>query len=403
MRRKYLQWLFVQSVVILMYFVVTTLIYFVSRHLGSDGVSLRLFGGGDDGYFYWEQAKNVAAGRPAKLTSIYPLIIGYLVKFSGVQDVYVIRLFNFFGFAFLIAISYSLLNMVTDSLVGFSDPSIKYDARTYLLLLFLVYPSLQINANLSIYRDIWIYALFLLSTTLSARLIFWNSNRTLYLILLLLSLWLLGAFRNYALLSFLIAMAMHCVYSKLKRPVITIGILLFSLGFYYTFLIDYTVPIVNMSLRDVLAYRLSFIAEHPGGSQMWIRLDQPSFVSFLSSYIYSYVGNLLGPLAWQITGWSTLLVFFVETIPMLGVLWFLWKNRSVLSKVQRYVLSQGFVWIGFIAISNDNLGAATRLRAVGWIPILIVFVSVYCSRKATRGRPCWQSSVQEMAGKHALR
>ena len=67
---------------------------------------------------------------------------------------------------------------------------------------------------------------------------------------------------------------------------------------------------------------------------------------------------------------------FVESIPMILILIFMEKTKS-LSSVQRYVLLHPFIWISLIAVSNDNIGTATRLRPVAWILILVVFVSVY--------------------------
>ena len=113
---------------------------------------------------------------------------------------------------------------------------------------------------------------------------------------------------------------------------------------------------------------------------MWINLDQPFFGIFLINYFHSYLGNLLGPLPWHIHGISTLFVFLVETIPMIIILRFLWKKRKLLSQVQKYMLLHSCIWIGLIAVSND-IGTATRLRPVAWIPILIVFAVVYSKNK----------------------
>lgn len=150
------------------------------------------------------------------------------------------------------------------------------------------------------------------------------------------------------------------------------------------FLIDFNVPVVNMTLRDVLNYRRDFITLYPGGSQMWIHLDTSNYLLFLINYVHSYIGNLLGPLPWHISGISTLFVFFVETIPMILILLFIWRNRHLLSPVQKYILLHSFIWISLIAVSNDNIGTATRLRPVAWILILTVFVVIYANRKYVR-------------------
>lgn len=155
-------------------------------------------------------------------------------------------------------------------------------------------------------------------------------------------------------------------------------------GVYYTYFIDHLVPIVNMPLRAVLNYRLASLTTHFGGSQMWISLEHTNYLVFLINYLHSYVGNLIGALPWHISGKATLIVFFLETIPMTLILLFLWKKRKLISNVQKYTLVHAFIWISLIAVSNDNIGTATRLRPVAWILILIVFVMVYAKDRYFR-------------------
>lgn len=238
--------------------------------------------------------------------------------------------------------------------------------------------------NLSIYRDVWIYCLYTLCTFFSVRVIFGRKNRFRNFILLLPSLWLLGEFRGYALISFLITILVYFTFKKLKalkKPSVYLVLLIIGAGIYYSYFMDFKVPYVNMSLNDVLNYRNYFLGEAAGGSQMWISLDQPFFGTFLINYLHSYIGNLLGPLPWHISGISTLFVFFVETIPMIFILSFLWKKRKLLSPMQKYTLLHSFIWISLIAVSNDNIGTATRLRPVAWILILIVFATVYSKNR----------------------
>ena len=62
MRQKKFLFLTIQQFVFLAYFILTTAIFFIAVNQGNEGVTLRLFGGGDDGFFYWTQARNIAAG-----------------------------------------------------------------------------------------------------------------------------------------------------------------------------------------------------------------------------------------------------------------------------------------------------------------------------------------------------
>lgn len=387
MRQKKFLFLTIQQLVFLTYFILTTIIFFIALNQGNDGVTLRLFGGGDDGFFYWRQARNIAAGQDAILTSIYPLIIGYLIKITRIESVYIIRIFNYIGFILLVIFGLCLIEMFFKLENKDIESKYIYNAKILILISFLCYPSLQMNVNLSIYRDIWIYFLYLLSTTLSIKVIFYKKNRFLYLILLLLSLWLLGAFRGYALISFVLTIILNFLYKKfrrLKNSLLILILLITLFGIYYTFFMDYKVPYINMSLRDALNYRNSFLALYSGGSQMWINLDNPFFGMFFVNYMHSYLGNLLGPLPWHIRGLSTLFVFFTESIPMFFILRFLWKTRKFISQVQRYVLLHAFVWISLIAVSNDNIGTATRLRPIAWVLILIVFVANYTKYRYMR-------------------
>jgi len=112
MREKKLINLTIQQLLFIIYFILTTVIFFISLNLGNDGVSIKLFGGGDDGNFYWAQAKNIVHNQPAVLTSIYPLIIGYLIKITGIENVYIIRLFNYCGFVLLTLLSIKLIEVI---------------------------------------------------------------------------------------------------------------------------------------------------------------------------------------------------------------------------------------------------------------------------------------------------
>lgn len=183
----------------------------------------------------------------------------------------------------------------------------------------------------------------------------------------------------------MLSLSIYLIYSKAKlfknfKTFVFLGIIAFFI--YYTFFND--LNIANMSLRRALNYRMSGLTSYSGGSNMWISLEQPNVILFLINYIHSYVGNLIGPLPWHISGISTLFVFVVETIPMVLILRFLWKRRSLLSKVQKYILLHAFVWVSLIAVTNDNIGTASRLRPVAWLLILNVFVVVYMKYKNFR-------------------
>jgi hypothetical protein len=382
MRQKKLQYITIQQFIFLAYLALTTLMFFLAMSQGNEGVTFKLFGGGDDGYFYWTQAQNVASGNEWVRTSIYPLIIGTLMKVTGIESVYLIRIFNYVGFLLLVSFSLKLVKIqfkINDNMI---DHEYRYKSQTMLLICYLFYASMQMNINFSILREVWIYLIYILSTFLSIKLMFYKKNSFFYLLVLVFFVWLLGEFRGYVMLSFMLSLGIHLVHTKvklLKKPkrLVFFGIVGFAL--YYSFFMDFSV--LGMSLRRALTYRASTLDMYSGGSQMWISLDQSNFILFLINYVHSYIGNLIGPLPWHISGVSTLFVLLVETIPMVLILRFLWKKRSLLTRVQKYILLHGFVWVSLIGFTNDNLGTASRLRPVAWILILIVFVVVHTKNK----------------------
>lgn len=373
------------QLVYIFYFTLTTLIFFISFNSGYEGVTIRIFGGGDDGFLYWDLAQSIARGfslEDLSIPSIYPIILGYVLKFTNSSSVYTIRIFNYLGFILFTICGLKMIDLIYswNKEKNLWNIKAKNRAKIVFLLCLMFYASFVAYSVLSIYRDIWIYTFYLLSVFISLKLIFYRPRRVIWFLLLIFSVAILGKFRGYALLSFVVCLAVYFFYikifKKLKRPGLLVLICVLLFAFYYSFFMDFKIPYVNMSLSDALNYRQSSLDLYAGGSQMNISLHQPSFVVFLINYLHSYMGNLLGPLPWHIRGGATLAVFFLETIPMTLILIYLWKNRCKLNTVHKYLLLHSLVWIAFIAVSNDNIGTATRLRVVGWEMILLVFACV---------------------------
>jgi hypothetical protein len=390
MNRKAYLWVATIHLLFLLYFLLTSVFFYLALQQGNNGVTFKFLGGGDDGYFYWVEALKVADGDEATLTSIYPLLIGNLIKFTGIESPFLIRVFNFIGFILLYIISLILLKYFHKMDLLNEKTKVNEHLNSYLLLTicYFLYVSLVMNLNLSIIRDVWIYSFYLMSLTIAILLLFnHKANKIFCLALLLPSLWFLGELRGYALVSFIASITLFFVYRRFlqtrKSVILALIALLGTFGAYYTFFMDQKIFYLNKSLRDALNYRHSaFIDTH--GSQMWIRLDEGNYFTFLFNYVHSYVGNMIGPLPWHIVSLNTLFIFLFESIPMMMILLFIYRNRHRLTEPLRFALLHSFMWFGFIAITNDNLGTATRLRAVGWIPILLVFAKLYADHAAER-------------------
>jgi hypothetical protein len=392
MKRDKFLFLLLLQMLFLSFFLLTTVIYFISKNIGYEGVTIRIFGGGDDGFFYWDQALTVANGGEAILTSIYPLIIGYVIKLVGYEDVIVIRYFNFLGFLLLLFSCLYLLKLiiVCDKDINILKKyrqQIFYRSGILLLLILFLYPSLAINIVLSIFRDVWIYLFYMISLIFMIKIYFFKQY--ICWVPAILSILVLYLFRGYAgvcfvLTSIIALMLWNERWHKRKSSIILCFVIFLSI--YYTFFIDFKIPLLDMSLRDALQYRHSSLEHYAGGSQMNISLDQGNIVLFLFNYFYSYIGNLLGPLPWHINSLGTLIVFLTETIFFTYLVTFIWVNRSYMNKVHYFVVLYCFMWIGFIAISNDNIGTATRLRIVGELPLIIAFVSLFFKKKMLQAK-----------------
>jgi len=362
------------------YFLLILIIYFLSIKQGNEGIGLKLFGGGDDGIFYWIQANNVASGNEWIKTSIYPLIIGNVIKFFGIYNVIIVRILNFFIFIFLIFLSLKVFEK------QFFKKELEKIQNYKFLLLFLlfIYPSLILNTTLSIYRDVWIYMLYMLSLLYSIKIFFLKEKNIKNIIILLFSIWLLGNFRDYILFSFLFSLLFYFLYKKikmLKKNKVFFVTFLSLFSIYYTFFKNFKIPLINKSLLDGLNYRFYFLDTAYGGSQMFINLDQSNFVLFFFNYIHSYIGNLIGPLPWHISGISMLLLFFVESLPMILILIYIFKNFRLLNNINKYLILNAFIWNGIIAITNDNIGTTSRLRVISWIIFILVFVYTKYNKK----------------------
>lgn len=374
----------VKYLVLFYYLLATTVFYALAIYATGNGVSYHLFGEGDDGVFYWEQAMNVFYDLSWIRTSIYPWVIGKLMQVIGTESVFAIRLFNFVGMALLIHFALKLVAVqLATTELGEKEERVRHYAYLYALFCFIVYISLFINITTSIYRDVWIYMLYIAATYLAIRWLF-EKNWT-YFLLLIPTVWLLGEFRTYALLSFVMATVLWLtlqVMRKIVGPFVILTLALVIFGIIYTFFMDVQVPIVDKTLRSALQYRSDGIGFLAGGSQMGIRLDASNYFGFLFNYVHSYLGNLVGPLPWDVRGLTILLVFFIEALPMTLILLFLWSRRAYVTKVQQFILMQAFVWNGLIAITNDNIGTALRLRAIAYLLILLVFVVTYSRYRA---------------------
>jgi hypothetical protein len=363
--------------VILTYFCITSVIYILSVVLGYNGITIILFNGGDDGFKYWQLANDVSQGTLILpwswiYSTLYVLSLGNLLHITGIYSPYIIRIFNQVGIVMLV---YYVLEIINLQLIQ-NKENVKYENKTKIIsiIFILLYSSLQMNTNLSLYRDIWIFSFFIATIVYYIKLVYYRKSNVI--ILFCLSLFILFLLRAQAALAVTVSILLfHAfkIFSKYINWRIVFLFLLIAFGIYYTFLYNLKVPIVNMTLSQALYFR---IIVGGGGSNLNISLNQPNYILFILNYFHSFIANLVGPLPWHISGWSTLSLFFIETIPMIFILCVLFVKRRLLTPIQKYMITTAFVWLVMIAVTNNNMGTAVRLRVPSWILLFCVFAEV---------------------------
>lgn len=368
------------------YLFLTLSIYLISVYTNYNGLGVPLFNGKDDGVFYYEQAMNIVNGLPViENPQMHVILIGWLMKITNIENPIIIRVYNFFGTMLILLISLLVLKKLT------SNTKELYLSGVFLCVILSLYPSLVVYNVLSINRDVWIILFFLLSIYLFINIFIKKGKYPIIVSILCIlpSIYFLGEHRHYALLSYLLGSVAFLLLNVAKNYItngvkffISFGIVCFSL--FFILFKNITIPIVGMSFMDALAYRNLAFEGMGGVSQMNISLSHPSLILFYSNYFYSIVSNTVGPFPWQVTGFSSLILLLTEGIFFSFVFFFLYKQRKNFNKVEQYLVIQSVIWFMLISVTNDNFGTGSRLRILGWIPILIIFskyIAIYILKK----------------------
>lgn len=373
--------------ILFFYLLQTVVIYFIAKQYGTDGETIQLFGGGDDGAGYWQQIKyNFMYGNVSYINATktwYVPLMSFLVQLVGVASPLIVRITNVMALTCMAIGILKIINLIEDEL------SIRlFNVKKKMMLIILFYPSL-IYLLFSVYRDYWIYLFMIWSFYFGAKWIVGNSIFSFFLFGI--CIFFLYHFRGYAaaavLLSILISRIFINKSSESIKSMMYIGLFLFFV--WYTFLMNFEVPYLNMSLLNAIKYRDGmylagdqYIALRSGASDFGLPFADNFFPLFIIQYVYSILVNFAGPFVWQIKGVGTL-VGFVESVFIVFVMlnYFKierWKRKRVFteSKVLRILLVQSIIWFSAIGLTNKNLGTAIRLRVPGILFVLIIVFTV---------------------------
>jgi len=349
-----------------LYVAATTMAYALSNGTGS----LHLFGGGDDSVYYLSAGEQLASGDTSvAVTNAYVYVVAFVLSHVG-------SAFTILALRLLNLVAAGLLFWAVQDLTKNADTAgVSTHTATYRSIRasipFLLYPTLLYYTTTGLYRDIWIYALFVGAAAFALRLI----NRrirpipgSLVVASILVLLFLL---RGYAAAAFVIGLALFAIHRasrSLLLPLLIVGVVGLAM---LLFIPSVKIPILGRSLADIIAYR-NDPATFGAGSSMGILLPANHPVNFVALYLASLLANAFGPFPWAIHSPYLAVVFLFESIPAMVTAVLLWRSRKSVSAGQAMLIWLAVVWLAFIALSNANYGTACRLRVPAWLILWVI-------------------------------
>ncbi len=362
-----------------------------SVSIGKEGLS-PFANEGDDGGSYYRWARDIADGSETPLLNIYPLMLGFAMKATGVTDIFPYKLANcLVGCACVVPalLVFRFLAAHADRR-GTSVSGAKPAALVIALIG--LYPSGMAFTLLSLYRDAWIYLLHLTAVYLVLRLMYSKSmlGKTAIIAALVPLLVLLQSFRWYACASVLLGVLIWAAFgiaSQLRRRRVRLQSLagLAAMAILTVWLASAQgISPGSERLERLGSYRAGF-SETGAGSNLGVALPSVTDPRFLPLYAYSLISNVFGPFPYQASRSQALVAMITEVPVLLFVAIQVWKKRHYLDRGSALLLCQAAAWFLLIAYANDNLGTAARLRVVGWHCVFILYgYLVYAARSASR-------------------
>ncbi|MFV5366316.1 hypothetical protein [Acinetobacter oleivorans] len=313
-----------------------------------------IFSGSSDADYY----DNFALGYVNDAVNIWPVILNKL---------------NFFGLYNRDYISFILLllNLIIIPLLACKLANLQFkNEQKYFLSLFficLLYPTLYFY-TFDIYRDVFMVFCFLLACSFVKFSIYTNNFilKYFYFLISFLFGFFLFELREYLGYAFWGALFLYHIKLTKKRTVlffISYMLILFIFNYLGFF----------KSLTD---YRTGF-EEYSGGSTLGLDFSNP--IMFIPNFILSILGQLFGL---YITNPSAILLFFVETLPFIFMLFYILNNIGFADRFVRFLLIFFILYASVWLIGNDNLGTAVRLRMYNYFAIYICFFYIIKIKEA---------------------
>jgi len=315
-------------------------------------------GGGNDSDYYHDYT----LGYVDIAVNIWPVIL---------------RFFNDLGFYSRDGISYLFLFLnlfvIPILVTKLSGLNFKKDQKYYLysVLLCLIYPTLFFY-TFDIYRDVFMVLSFLVGCwvvrkSLSSSSFFVFSF--FYILAILIGLFLLDL-RPYLGYAFLLALVLWKIKLTKKR------IFFFAVLYFFALFVANYLGL----FERITDYREIFEEDMQGGSNLGLDFSNP--VLFIPNFVLSTLGQLFG--LYLVNPFAVLL-FVIETIPILFMLFYILKNIKYADGFIRFLIIFFVLYASVWLIGNDNLGTAVRLRLYNYLAVYIVFFYILQAKLKLNG------------------
>lgn len=103
----YISFLFV----LISYFLVNITVYNISMYKELNGIHIEIFGGGDDGVFYWNQIQKILINDSKVIPNFYSQVLANIIQIVHFNDPIIPRLINVLFFLLFIILEIKLLKL----------------------------------------------------------------------------------------------------------------------------------------------------------------------------------------------------------------------------------------------------------------------------------------------------
>jgi hypothetical protein len=372
--------------------------------------------GASDGELYFNQAKGLVNSESLEKTYVFSRVISFMMLITGTQDRVVLKIINVFpsiiAIAFMVATTRKINAISMQSLLTRSTAKFIQDRQSLVqCYVTFFYPSFLIYTTSTLLRDSWMYML-VSAICLTIVLLFKSENRTfvfIYFSLSVLLVVLLFSFRFYAAIPFVVTASVYFVGNTLRQfyRTRTINLLPLSVSLLLTTLLLYGSTQIqqfvdrDLSIESAILYQSNYqtfnYASNKVSSNVGLLYANYSSVFWPLIFFYNYFTQFAGPFPWQLVN-SSVLVTFITEIPLLWFILFrLWKLRSQLVSVEKFLLLESFLYSCSLAIGHVNLGTSTRVRVISYIPIFIVYFSANCRNLCAHCEPMQQNQPSDIS------